>query len=91
MTVINGQNWVNQTQALKMAGIKHPNLFMKYLKQNETYFNKVVYEDKYLANKQVGKSGLDRCWRFSKDGFKWLLDKREVMNSWVEKKKLENL
>lgn len=86
-TVINGQNYINQTQALKMAGVKHPNLFMRYLKDNKKFHEDLIYERCFLVNKQVGKTGMDRCWRFTKDGFKWLLTNRENINDWVEKQK----
>ncbi len=85
--VINGQAYVSQEQALKCAGVKHPRLFMKYLKGHKTFYNDVVYERSYLVSKQCNKNG-DRWWKFTKDGFKWLLDNNTKINDWVEEQKV---
>ena len=65
--VINGQAYIGQEQALKMAGIKNPRLFMKYLKSNERFFNSVVFERQLLREHQCNKHG-DRWWKFTKAG-----------------------
>jgi len=84
--VINGQAYIGQEQALKMAGIKHPRLFMKYLKGNQKFYDSVVFERDILKNHQCNQHG-DRWWKFTKEGFKWLLDGRDILNGWVEKQK----
>lgn len=78
--VINGQNWVGQEQALKMAGVKHPRLFMKYLRGNETFYNDLVYNREYLQRKQCGPTSF--CWKFSK---------RVLSGCWITKIKLTHL
>lgn len=85
--VINGQAYIGQEQALKMAGIKHPRLFMKYLKSNERFFNSVVFERQLLLEHQCNKHG-DRWWKFTKMGFEWLLEGKTKLNSWVDKQKV---
>lgn len=85
--VINGQAYIGQEQALKMAGIKHPRLFMKYLKSNERFFNSVVFERQLLREHQCNKHG-DRWWKFTKVGFEWLLEGKTKLNSWVDKQKV---
>ena len=85
--VINGQAYIGQEQALKMAGIKHPRLFMKYLKSNERFFNSVVLERQLLREHQCNKHG-DRWWKFTKVGFEWLLEGKTKLNSWVDKQKV---
>lgn len=85
--VINGQAYIGQEQALKMAGIKHPRLFMKYLKSNERFFNSVVLERQLLREHQCNKHG-DRWWKFTKVGFEWLLEGKTKLNSWVDKQKI---
>ena len=84
--VINGQAYIGQEQALKMAGVKHPRLFMKYLKSNKRFYNSVVYERSLLKHHQCNKHG-DSWWKFTKKGFQWLLDGQEQINVWVEKQK----
>lgn len=82
--VINGQAWISQEQALKMSGVKHPRLFMKYLKQHTTFLADVVNKREFLQPRQCNKQG-DIWWKFSKEGFKWLLEKKEEINVWVDK------
>lgn len=84
--VINGQAYLGQEQALKMAGIKHPRLFMKYLKGNSKFYDSVVYDRNLLKHHQCNKHG-DRWWKFTKEGFEWLLEGKEKLNSWVEVQK----
>jgi len=85
--VVNGQKWVSQEQALKMAGVKHPRLFMKYLKGHQTWMNDLVFNRQYLMERQCNKHG-DRWWKFSQGGFRWLLDFKSDINVWVEKQKV---
>jgi len=85
--VVNGQKWVSQEQALKMAGVKHPRLFMKYLKGHKTWMNDLVFNRQYLMERQCNKHG-DRWWKFSQEGFRWLLDFKSDINTWVEKQKV---
>jgi len=85
--VVNGQKWVSQEQALKMAGVKHPRLFMKYLKGHQTWMNDLVFNRQYLMERQCNKHG-DRWWKFSQEGFRWLLDFKSDINAWVEKQKV---
>ncbi len=82
--VINGQAWIGQEQALKMANIKHPRLFMKYLKSDKKFYNKTVYENEYLQERQVSADKSNRYWKFSKAGFEWLLRSKEKANAWVD-------
>lgn len=84
--VINGQSWIGQSQAIKMAGITHPVLFMRYLKENPTFLKSVLESNK-LQERRVGKNASDRCWKFSQDGFKWLLSSRDTANIWVQDQK----
>jgi hypothetical protein len=84
--VINGQSYIGQEQALKMAGIKHPRLFMKYLKGNERFLDSVMLERNYLSRKQCNKHG-DSWWKFTKEGFQWLLSSKDKINAWVESQK----
>jgi hypothetical protein len=84
--VINGQSWIGQNQAIKMAGITHPVLFMRYLKENTSFLNSVI-KDNRLQERRVGKNASDRCWKFSQDGFKWLLSSRDTANIWVQDQK----
>ena len=84
--VINGQSWIGQLQCLKMAGIKHPVLFMRYLKENPTFLKSVLESNK-LQERRVGKDASDRCWKFSQEGFKWLLSSRDTANIWVQDQK----
>ena len=84
--VINGQSWIGQNQAIKMAGITHPVLFMRYLKENPTFLKSVLESNK-LQERRVGKNASDRCWKFSQDGFKWLLSSRDTANIWVQDQK----
>lgn len=85
--VINGQVYIGQEQALKMAGIKHPRLFMKYLKANDKFYDSVVFDRNLLRNHQCNKHG-DRWWKFTKEGFQWLLSGKDTLNAWVEKQKV---
>ena len=85
--VINGQAYIGQEQALKMAGIRHPRLFMKYLKSNEKFYDSVVFERGLIKDHQCNKHG-DRWWKFTKDGFQWLLQGKDTLNNWVDKQKL---
>lgn len=85
--VVNGQKWVSQEQALKMAGVKHPRLFMKYLKGHQNWMNDLVFNRQYLMERQCNKHG-DRWWKFSQEGFRWLLDFKGDINTWVEKQKV---
>lgn len=85
--VINGQAYIGQEQALKMAGIKHPRLFMRYLKSNEKFYNSVVNDRGLLKNHQCNKHG-DRWWKFTKEGFQWLLQGKDKLNDWVGKCKV---
>ena len=82
--VINGQAYIGQEQALKMAGIKHPRLFMKYLKGNSKFYDSVVYERSLLKMHQCNSHG-DKWWKFTKKGFQWLLDGQDKLNDWVGK------
>ncbi|CAM0040526.1 anti-repressor Ant [Vibrio phage K460] len=82
--VINGQAYIGQEQALKMAGIKHPRLFMKYLKGNSKFYDSVVYERNLLRMHQCNSHG-DKWWKFTKKGFQWLLDGQDKLNDWVGK------
>lgn len=84
--VINGQAYISQEQALKMSGIKHPRLFMKYLKGSTKFYDSVVNEREFLKYKQCNKHG-DRWWKFTKEGFQWLLDGQTKLNDWVERQK----
>lgn len=84
--VINGQAYIGQEQALKMAGIKHPRLFMKYLKGHSKFHDSVVYERNLLKYHQCNQHG-DKWWKFTKKGFQWLLDGRDILNNWVEDQK----
>lgn len=84
--VINGQAYLSQEQALKMANVKHPRLFMKYLKGNKTFYEDVVFNRNYLKEKQCNAKG-DRWWKFTKDGFKWLLENNSKINEWVSAQK----
>lgn len=81
--VINGQNYIGQEQALKMAGIKHPRLFMKYLKEDKKFYETVVYKRKLLKSIQCNAEG-DKYLKFTKAGFKWLLDSKDKANEWVQ-------
>ena len=81
--VINGQAYLSQEQSLKMAGIKHPRLFMKYLKSNERFYSSVVYERNILKHHQCNVHG-GRWWKFTKEGFQWLLEGKDKLNNWVE-------
>ena len=81
--VINGQAYLSQEQSLKMAGIKHPRLFMKYLKSNERFYSSVVYERNILKHHQCNAHG-GRWWKFTKEGFQWLLEGKDKLNKWVE-------
>lgn len=81
--VINGQNYIGQEQALKMAGIKHPRLFMKYLKEDKKFYETVIYKRKFLKSIQCNAEG-DKYLKFTKAGFKWLLDSKDKANEWVQ-------
>lgn len=85
--VINGQSYVAQEQALKCAGVKHPRLFMKYLKGHTKFYEDVMFTRNYLESRQCNKHG-DRWYKFTREGFKWLLSKRDDINDWVEKCKV---
>lgn len=85
--VINGQAYISQEQALKMAGIKHPRLFMRYLKSSSNFYDSVVNERNFLKNHQCNKHG-DKWWKFTKEGFQWLLQGKVHLNDWVEKCKI---
>ncbi len=84
--VINGQSWIGQNQALKMAGITHPVLFMRFLKDNPTFLSKVMNEGK-LQERRVSKNADEVYWKFSQKGFKWLLHSKDTANTWVENQK----
>ena len=81
--VINGQAYLSQEQSLKMAGIKHPRLFMRYLKSNERFYSSVVFERNLLKHHQCNAQG-GRWWKFTKEGFQWLLEGKDKLNNWVE-------
>lgn len=82
--VINGQAYVSQEQALKCAGIKHPRLFMKYLKGHSKFYEDLMFNRHFLKLRQCNSHG-DKWHKFTKEGFKWLLEKREDINTWVDK------
>ncbi|MCP4320737.1 MAG: hypothetical protein GY787_02525 [Alteromonadales bacterium] len=85
--VINGQSWIGQEQALKMSGVKHPRLFMKYLKGNTKFYEDVTTNREYLSARQCNQHG-DRWFKFSREGFQWLLDSKSKINGWVEEQKV---
>lgn len=86
--VINGQAYISQEQALKSAGVKHPRLFIRYLKDNKSWYNDLVFERNLLTERQCNSHG-DRWLKFTKDGFQWLLDNRVRINTWVNDQKAQ--
>ena len=85
--VINGQAYVSQEQALKSVGVKHPRLFIKFLKSNKAFYNSVVFERQLLSERQCNKHG-DRWLKFTKAGFQWLIDEKVKIDLWVEEQKV---
>lgn len=81
--VINGKNYLPQELGAQSAGIEHPRLFMKYIKQRENVFKGFV-DRNLLEHKRVGKTAQDTAWRWTQAGFKYLLKNREHFNTRVK-------
>ena len=83
--VINEKSYISREYALKSAGIKHPRLFMKYLRGNKSFY-KTTHDNGYLKEQHV--SAETKVEMFTKKGFKWLLESQEKANTWVEEQKV---
>lgn len=84
---INGMRVINQRTALQVAGIKHPIIFMLELRKRTTAYKRLQDEGKIVYQTYDQGKWTDR---FTQEGFQWLLDKAESMNSWVEDIKTSN-
>lgn len=84
---INGMRVINQRTALRVAGIKHPIIFMRELRKRTTEYKRLQDEGKIVYQTYDQGKWTDR---FTQEGFQWLLDKAESMNSWVEDIKASN-
>lgn len=82
--VINDKSYISREMALKSAGIEHPRLFMKYLRNNNNFYED-THEKGYLKEQYV--SANTKVEMFTKEGFKWLLSNREKANNWVSEQK----
>lgn len=78
---------LNQRTALQVAGIKHPIIFMRELRKRSKSYQRLQDEGKIVYQTYDQGKWTDR---FTQEGFQWLLDKAEVMNSWVEEIKVSN-
>lgn len=81
--VINGKNYLPQELGAQAAGIEHPRLFMKYIKQRENVLKGFV-DKNFLEHKRVGKTAQDTAWRWTQSGFKYLLSNRQHLNARVK-------
>lgn len=81
--VINGKNYLPQELGAQAAGIEHPRLFMKYIKQRENVLKGFV-DKNFLEHKRVGKTAQDTAWRWTQAGFKYLLSNRQHLNTRVK-------
>lgn len=79
---IKGENYLNQSIALKLAGIERIGLFMRYLKANETFLQKTI-DNGHIRNMRCGSNKEDTCWKFTQKGFEWLLANKAKANAWV--------
>ncbi len=85
--VINNKAYLGREYALKSAGVKHPRLFMKYLRSNSKFYED-VYDRGFLKNQHV--SADTKVEMFTKEGFQWLLSSVDKVNGWVETCKLSS-
>lgn len=81
--VINGKNYLPQELGAQAAGIEHPRLFMKYIKQRENVL-KWFMDKNLLEHKRVGKTAQDTAWRWTQSGFKYILSNRQHLNARVK-------
>lgn len=82
---IEGSNYINQRLGLKLAGIKHPLLFMKFAQKIKNA-RVEVFDTGYITRKQINRHG-DTQWRITQDGFEWLCNNRDRCNDFVERVK----
>lgn len=82
---IEGRNYIGQSLGLKLAGIKHPTLLIRY-GQEYTNARKELFESNRIVCKTINRHG-DTQWRITQDGFEWLCMNRERCNDFVERVK----
>lgn len=81
--VVNGKAFLGQEFGCKCADIKKPRKLIQFLKEDEVAFA-VLQEKGLFTYRQVGKKNTDRVWTWSRNGFKWLVNNRDRLNSKVE-------
>ena len=84
---INGMKAINQRTALQVAGINNPIIFMRELRKRNTAYRRLIDEEKIVLQTYAPNKWIER---FTQEGFQWLLDKSEEMNSCVSKVRVKN-
>lgn len=82
--VINNKSFISREYALKSSGITHPRLFMKYLRNSDSFYESVLKRE-YLKDQYVSPN--TKVLMFTQGGFKWLLENTDKINTWVEDNK----
>lgn len=82
-----GVKTLNQRTALQVAGIKHPIIFMREIRRRTKGYDRLREEGKIVLQTYDQGKWTDR---FTQEGFQWLLDKADEMNSWVESTRVAN-
>ena len=83
--VIKDKSYLGRIYALQSAGVKHPRLFLRYLKENGK-FHTDVHERGLLKHQYVSPNTLVEM--FTRKGFEWLLANKGNLDTWVEKQKV---
>ncbi|AGH32192.1 anti-repressor Ant [Vibrio phage 11895-B1] len=84
---LNGMKVINQRTALQIAGIKHPIVFMRELRKRSKSYQRLQEEGKIVYQTYDQGKWTDR---FTQEGFQWLLDNSDKMNTWVDDVKEQN-
>lgn len=77
---LNGMKVVNQRTALQLAGIEKPIVFMRELRKRTKSYDRIIGEQKIVLQTYAPNKWTDR---FTQDGFQWLLNSKDAINSWV--------
>ncbi|AHK11533.1 Rha-like protein [Shewanella sp. phage 1/40] len=83
--VIKDKSYLGRVYALQSAGVKHPRLFLRYLRENGK-FHTDVHERGLLKHQHVSPNTLVEM--FTRKGFEWLLANKGNLDTWVEKQKV---
>jgi hypothetical protein len=83
--VIKNKSYLGRIYALQSAGVKHPRLFLRYLRENGKFYAD-VHDRGLLKHQHVSPNTLVEM--FTRKGFEWLLENKGNLDVWVEKQKV---